>query len=70
MANGLPELTATREASRGREYVGAFPPHEALRRAQDVVAEIERRARAAADGAPGLTWKETRSRVEERLSRR
>jgi integrase len=56
-ANGLPELRATREANRGRDYVGAFPPHEALRRAEDVV-------------APGLTWKETRARVEERLSRR
>lgn len=28
------------------------------------IAEVERRARAAIDGIPGLTWYETRTRVE------
>ena len=33
------------------------------------VTEVERRAQAAFGGLPGLSWDETRTRVEERLSR-
>jgi putative addiction module component len=31
------------------------------------IAEVERRAQAAIAGAPGLTWDETRARVQERM---
>ena len=34
------------------------------------IAEIERRARTAAEGTPGLSWQDIRARVEERLSGR
>jgi hypothetical protein len=34
------------------------------------IAEIERRARAALAGEPGILWPEARRRVEERLQRR
>jgi putative addiction module component (TIGR02574 family) len=34
------------------------------------IAEVERRARTAMDGVPGLTWDETRAKVERRLSRK
>jgi hypothetical protein len=32
------------------------------------IAEVERRAHAAFVGLPGLTWDETRARIEERIS--
>ena len=34
------------------------------------IAEVERRAQAALAGVPGLTWDETRARVEERIRRK
>jgi len=34
------------------------------------LAEIERRARAAIDGAPGLTWEEAKARIRQRLAER
>ena len=34
------------------------------------IAEVERRAQAALAGVPGVTWDETRARVEERLRRK
>jgi len=34
------------------------------------IAEVERRAQAALAGGAGLTWDETRARVEERLHRK
>ena len=34
------------------------------------IAEIERRARAAIAGSPGISWAEARARIQERLSRR
>ena len=34
------------------------------------IVEVERRAQAALDGVPGVTWDETRARVEERLRRK
>ncbi len=33
------------------------------------IAEVERRAQAAIGGLPGLTWEDTRTRIEERISR-
>ncbi len=44
---------------------------EVERRAQGEawIAEVERRAQAAIGGLPGLTWEDTRTRIEERISR-
>jgi len=35
---------------------------------EDWLAEIERRARAAIAGEPGLSWEEVRAEVERRLA--
>lgn len=35
---------------------------------EDWIAEIERRARAAAAGEPGVSWEETRATIERRLA--
>ena len=34
------------------------------------ILEVERRAQAALKGVAGLTWDETRARIEERLSQK
>ncbi len=45
------------------------PPAD--RRSDDEwIAEIERRARAALAGSPGLTWADARTRIERRLDLR
>ena len=45
------------------------PPAD--RRSDDEwIAEIERRARAALAGSPGLTWTDARTRIERRLDLR
>lgn len=42
------------------------PPSD--RRSDDEwIAEIERRARAALAGSPGMTWADARTRIEKRL---
>jgi len=43
------------------------PPH-ASRSDEEWIAEIERRARAAVAGEPGIPWEEVRSGVKRRLS--
>jgi hypothetical protein len=64
------ELTDNNErADLAAELLASLPDVE-LRNEDAWIDEVERRARAAADGAPGLTWEETRARVEQRLSRR
>ena len=45
----------------------AIPPLRPQRSAEEWVAEIERRARAAMAGEPGLLWEEVRSSIEWRL---
>lgn len=49
------------------ESVEAAP---SVRSDEEWVVEIERRARAALAGSPGLTWPEVRARIEARLVRR
>lgn len=44
------------------------PPQAADRSDEDWIAEIERRARAAIAGEPGIPWEEVRSGVKRRLS--
>jgi len=45
------------------------PPHD-RRTDREWIAEIERRARAALAGSPGLSWPDARARIEERLALR
>ncbi|MFZ0887933.1 MAG: addiction module protein [Candidatus Binataceae bacterium] len=44
-------------------------PSEA-RSDEDWIAEVERRARAALAGAPGLSWEQARAQVTEHLARK
>jgi putative addiction module component (TIGR02574 family) len=44
------------------------PPSHSERSDEEWIAEIERRARAAIAGEPGLPWEEVRSSIERRLS--
>lgn len=46
---------------------GASPSHQE-RSDEEWIEEIERRARAAIAGEPGLPWDEVRSSIERRLS--
>ena len=34
------------------------------------IEEIERRARAAASGSPGLSWQDVRTEIEDKLARK
>lgn len=43
------------------------PPHPE-RTEREWIAEVERRARAAMAGEPGLSWEEVRSSIERRLT--
>jgi putative addiction module component (TIGR02574 family) len=45
---------------------GAPPQHERTER--EWISEIERRARAAKAGEPGLSWEEVRSSIERHLA--
>jgi putative addiction module component (TIGR02574 family) len=46
------------------------PSSHSERSDEEWIAEIERRARAAIAGEPGLPWEEVRSSIERRLSGR
>jgi putative addiction module component (TIGR02574 family) len=46
------------------------PPQSSERSDEEWIAEIERRARAAMAGEPGIPWDEARAEIERRLSRR
>jgi len=63
----LPEHERARVAA---ELLASLEPDLETRDSGAWIAEVERRAQAAITGVPGLTWKETRTRVEERISRR
>jgi Putative addiction module component len=62
----LPEGERARVAA---ELLASLEPDVETRDAEAWIAEVERRARAAIDGLPGLSWGETRTSVEERVSR-
>jgi len=51
------------------ELLASLEPDFETRDGAAWVAEVERRAQAAVDGLPGLSWDETRTRIEERFSR-
>lgn len=68
----LKEALQLPEGERARVAAGilaSLEPDVETRDGDAWIAEVERRAQAAIGGLPGLSWSETRSRVEERLSR-
>ena len=62
----LPEGERARVAA---ELLASLEPETEARDEEAWIAEVERRARAAVGGEPGLSWDETRKRIEERLCR-
>jgi len=60
----LPEADRARVAA---ELLASLEPDLETRDGEAWIAEVERRAREAIAGVSGLTWDETRKRVEERF---
>lgn len=68
----LSEALRLSEDERARvaaELLASLDPDIETRDGDAWIAEVERRAQAAIGGLPGLTWDETRARVEERIAR-
>jgi putative addiction module component (TIGR02574 family) len=63
------QLSESERADLAAELLASLPGLD-VRDDDAWIAEVERRAQAAVDGVPGLTWDDTRARVEERRSRR
>jgi putative addiction module component (TIGR02574 family) len=62
----LPEQERARLAA---ELLASLDPDVETRDSEGWISEVERRAQAAIDGTPGISWDETRNRVEERTRR-
>jgi len=62
-------LSEGQRARVASELLASLEPDVETRDGEAWIAEVERRAQAAIAGVPGLTWDETRSRIEERISR-
>jgi hypothetical protein len=68
----LKEALQLSEGERARvaaELLASLEPDVETRDGEAWIAEVERRAQAAIGGLPGLSWNETRTRVEERVFR-
>jgi hypothetical protein len=68
----LKEALQLSEGERARvaaELLGSLEPDVETRDGEAWIAEVERRAQAAIGGLPGLSWDETRTRIEERIPR-
>jgi hypothetical protein len=52
-----------------RHHRASLEPDIETRDGEAWIAEVKRRAQAAIAGLPGLSWEETRTRIEERISR-
>lgn len=63
------QLSEEERARVAAELLASLEPDIETRDEEAWIAEVERRARAAVDGLPGLSWEETRTRVEERAAR-
>ena len=63
------QLTEDERARVAAELLASLDPDIERRDGDAWIAEIERRAAAALNGVPGLSWDETRALVEERISR-
>jgi putative addiction module component (TIGR02574 family) len=64
------QLSESERARLAAELLASLEPDIETRDGEAWIAEVERRAQAAIAGVPGLTWEETRARVEERIGRR
>ena len=68
----LKEALQLSEGERARvaaELLASLDPDVETRDEEAWIAEVERRAQAAIAGLPGLSWEDTRTRIEERVSR-
>jgi putative addiction module component len=68
----LKEALQLSEGERARvaaQLLASLEPDVETRDGEAWIAEVARRAQAAIAGVPGLTWDETRTRIEERISR-
>lgn len=64
------QLSERERARVAAELLASLEPDIETRDGDAWIAEVERRAQATIAGVPGLTWEETRARVEERIGRR
>jgi hypothetical protein len=62
------QLTEAERARVAAEILASLEPDVETRDEEAWIAEVERRAQAAIAGLTGLSWSETRARVEERIS--
>ena len=63
------QLSNGERARVAAELLASLEPDVETRDGWAWVVEGERRAQAAVGGLPGLSWDETRTRIEERISR-
>jgi hypothetical protein len=64
------QLSESERARLAAELLASLEPDIETRDGEAWIAEVERCAQAAIADVPGLTWDETRARVEERIGRR
>jgi hypothetical protein len=64
------QLSQEERARVAAELLASLDPDTESRDDEAWIAEVERRARAALSGQPGLSWRQTRTHVEERISNR
>ena len=64
------QLSESERARVAAQLLASLEPDLETRDGEAWIAEVERRAQAAIAGVPGLSWDETRARVEERIGRR
>jgi hypothetical protein len=65
-------LSADQRAELASELLATLEPDTPSERRTEAewIAEIERRARAAVAGSPGVSWAEARGQIQSRLPRR
>jgi hypothetical protein len=63
------QLSEGEHARVAAELLASLEPDVETRDGEAWIAEVERRAQAAIGGLPGLSWDETRTQIEERISR-
>jgi hypothetical protein len=63
------QLSEDERARVAAEPLASLEPDVEMHDGGAWIAEVERRAKAAVGGLPGLSWDQARTRVEERISR-
>ena len=63
------QLAEDERARVAAELLASLEPDVETRHGDAWIAEVERRAQAAIAGLPGLSWDDTRTRIEQRLPR-